>query len=164
MSSQRWQPLPMQSARPSPISEETLLWMDLLIWVSDITSDIERALNTECGLSVADFQVLVTLRAHAGAMPQQSIGDDLQWSASRLSHQLNRMENRGLLSRSPAGRGRRVDVTLTRTGHDAIAHAEPIHAEAVEHSLLAALTPAHRVELRAALQRSGERRHLHRSA
>jgi DNA-binding MarR family transcriptional regulator len=58
----------------------------------------------------------------------------MQWHRSRLSHQLTRMEQRGLLGRRSADAG--VHVQITDEGRDAVRAARPIHAAAVRRHLV----------------------------
>ncbi|WP_370478822.1 hypothetical protein [Mycobacterium sp. pUA109] len=58
----------------------------------------------------------------------------LGWDRSRLSHQLSRMEERGLLVHRRLGNG--VAIDITRNGQNLVGQARPIHADAVRRRLI----------------------------
>ena len=78
--------------------------------------------------------------------PQQrlrpfQICEALNWEQSRLSHQLTRMQQRGLLTREECeADGRGAFVVLTATGADAIGAAAPGHVAAVRSLIFDRLT------------------------
>jgi DNA-binding MarR family transcriptional regulator len=94
---------------------------------------LEVQLQRDSGLSGADYTVLVPLStASAGVLRTRELGTEIGWDRSRLSHQISRMERRGLVAReecSEDGRGSRV--RLTDTGRSAIEGAAPANAETV---------------------------------
>jgi DNA-binding MarR family transcriptional regulator len=60
------------------------------------------------------------------------ICEALNWEQSRLSHQLTRMERRGLVSRQEcAADGRGAFIELTAAGADVVAAAAPQHVATV---------------------------------
>ncbi|MDP9843772.1 MarR family winged helix-turn-helix transcriptional regulator [Streptosporangium lutulentum] len=59
----------------------------------------------------------------------------LDWKRARLSRQLTRMAERGLLRREP-GSGRQQIVAVTPQGSSALVAARPAHARAVRRTLL----------------------------
>lgn len=123
---------------------ERAAWQDWSAAHAAVDAHLRRVLQREAGLSGADFDVLARL---AGAPPTGrrmfALGDDLGWEKSRLSHQLRRMAERGLVVREDCGTdGRGALVRLTRAGRDAYRRATPRHADAVRRALLEALSPA----------------------
>ena len=59
-------------------------------------------------MSIADFSVLVQLSEHADErMRVLELARALRWEKSRLSHQLTRMQQRGLIERSNCSEDRR---------------------------------------------------------
>ncbi|MCV7212834.1 MarR family winged helix-turn-helix transcriptional regulator [Mycolicibacterium canariasense] len=107
-----------------------------------MTSKVARQLTENVGVSQADYSILVRLSEAGGAIPRQALETRLSWSASRLSHQLTRMEARGLLRRADAGFGRNVDVTLTDAGSALFKAAEAVHGDAVRTDFLGTLPDA----------------------
>jgi DNA-binding MarR family transcriptional regulator len=66
----------------------------------------------------------------------------LRWEKSRLSHQLTRMGQRGLIERSNCTEDRRgAFVVLTDAGRSAVDAAAPKHVESVRRYLFDGLTP-----------------------
>src|SRR5882757_3079205 len=105
-----------------------------------LQSAMSRQLQADCGLSLADYDVLVALddRAredqsrHGPGCRIAELGERLGWEQSRLSHQLSRMRARGLVERSGAADDRRAaTVDLTADGRAALTSAAPGHAELV---------------------------------
>jgi DNA-binding MarR family transcriptional regulator len=74
-----------------------------------------------------------------GEMRQQALARVMTWDKSRLSHQLTRMQQRGLVERRYAS-GNTVLVVLTKLGREKLEAARPIHAESVRRNLLSRLT------------------------
>lgn len=129
--------------------QENELWRGFLTWSEGVTAGIARALNEHAGLSVAEFEILARMAdAPDQHLGQQALGDSLGWSASRLSHQLTRMEKRELIVRESAGIGRYMTVRLTPRGEQATRHALQIHAGAVHSSFLNRLTTGQQDMLR----------------
>lgn len=120
--------------------DEQRTWRTYLAMSSRLQLSMNRQLQAECGLSLADYDVLVALEELGGrGREEQSglcrvneLGDHLGWEQSRLSHQLRRMRARGLISRHGADDDRRgATVELTPAGSSALASAAPGHAELV---------------------------------
>ena len=94
------------------------------------------------GLSMADYSVLSNLvEAENRRWRVTDLSDHMQWSQSRLSHQVRRMESRDLVRREPAADdGRGSFVVITKAGVRAIAAAAPKHFEGVRAHLVDLLT------------------------
>jgi DNA-binding MarR family transcriptional regulator len=111
--------------------EQQRVWRNYLAMVGRLQVAMSRQLQEECGLSLADYDVLVALEEQC-PIRVRDLGDALGWEQSRLSHQLRRMRERGLLSREGRDDDRRgADVDLTPAGRAALAAAAPGHAELV---------------------------------
>jgi DNA-binding MarR family transcriptional regulator len=91
-------------------------------------------LVNESGLSTADYGVLVALSESAdGVMRARELCVELGWDRSRLSHQLGRMESRGMIVREECAEDARgLMARITPEGRRAIEAAAPAHAEAVQ--------------------------------
>ena len=71
------------------------------------------------------------------------LGEALDWEKSRVSHQVRRMQARGLVDREECeDDGRGAFVVLTDAGRAAIEDAAPGHADVVRRVLFDDLTPA----------------------
>lgn len=93
----------------------------------------ERQLLRDSGLSAADYALLAPLsEAPEGLLRARDLGAEVDWERSRLSHQISRMEKRGLVTREAcADDARGSMVRLTPAGRKAIEEAAPRHAETV---------------------------------
>jgi DNA-binding MarR family transcriptional regulator len=100
-------------------------------------------LSTECGLTEADYAVLVAVSEAPGRrLRSRDLCQALGWERSRLSHQIARMEARGTVERAPChGDARGFDVVLTDGGLAAIEAAAPLHLAAVRHCFADVLRP-----------------------
>ena len=74
------------------------------------------------GLSEPDLTILVTLAKAGGALRQSELAASLGWDRTRVSHQLTRMGERGLVSRERSGA---VTVTITEAGRQVGATVRP---------------------------------------
>ncbi|MGK5549006.1 MarR family winged helix-turn-helix transcriptional regulator [Streptomyces sp. URMC 127] len=112
-----------------------------------------RRTFTAHGLDAASFDVLATLRRSDpphSLTPAELMRSSMVTSGA-ITQRLDRLEARGLVSRSPsASDGRSVVVALTAAGRELIDAALPDHV-ATEARLLAALTEAERDALAASL-------------
>lgn len=123
---------------------EQLAWRAMIAMWTRLQAQLTRDMAAESDLSMADFSVLVALTdSCAGKTRAFSLADALQWEKSRLSHQLARMEKRGLIERTECaedGRGQLVGVTAA--GKAAIEAAAPAHVAAVRRLFFDGLTGA----------------------
>ncbi len=109
-----------------------------------LSAAMERRLLLASGLSRADYQVLVPLSESAdGRLRARDLARDAGWEKSRLSHQMRRMEQRGLVEREDCPTDARgAYVRLTPAGRSAIEAAAPGHVEDVRRLLFDHLSPA----------------------
>jgi DNA-binding MarR family transcriptional regulator len=105
---------------------------------------LARQLAADSSLSYADYKVLVALTGSPdGRMRLFRLAEMLGWEKSRLSHQVGRMVDRGLVTKEKCEADRRgAFVVVTRSGRDEIAAAAPGHVDAVRHLFVERLTPA----------------------
>lgn len=104
-------------------------WRAFLAVHDELSRHLERGLQRRSGLSRQDFAVLVQLsEAPSGTLRPGDLCRALSWEQSRTSHQLGRMERRGLVERRPCSEdGRGALVSITADGRDAIVAAAPGH-------------------------------------
>jgi DNA-binding MarR family transcriptional regulator len=107
-----------------------------------LARELERGLQRDCGISKAEFSVLVTLWQTPGReMRVGELSEALDWDKSRVSHQLTRMEKRGFVERSQYGAdGRRAGIGLTAEGRRAAQSAIFVHGANVRRHALNSLT------------------------
>jgi DNA-binding MarR family transcriptional regulator len=112
---------------------EQASWRAYLDMTAKLTARLNREMQDHSGISIADFSVLVQLSEHLeGKMRVLELARALGWEKSRLSHQLTRMQQRGLVERSNCTEDRRgAFVVLTERGRSTIEAAAPLHVEAV---------------------------------
>jgi DNA-binding MarR family transcriptional regulator len=124
-------------------ADEVALWRGFLAWTDSIKANVARDLAAGTDLSPADFEILIRLvEVPEHACEQGALTEALDWSASRISHQLSRMATRGYVTRHGVGVGRRMQVTLTDVGAAKISDSLAAHAAAVRTHFLQKLTPA----------------------
>ncbi len=112
---------------------EQRAWRGYLAMQTQLHAQLNRRLQDDSGLSLADFDVLVALTDRPEVrMRVRELADTLQWERSRLSHQLSRMQRRGLVEREECeDDARGAFVVLTDEGRRTIDRAAPPHVEAV---------------------------------
>jgi DNA-binding MarR family transcriptional regulator len=120
--------------------EQMALWHAVRTFSEDTLARVAHDVLEATGLSAADYGVLSTLNDYGnGRLRQRELAIALNWDKSRISHQLARMQERKLLSRTKtAEHGSRVE--LTALGRAAFAEARPAHADAVRRHLIDRLT------------------------
>jgi DNA-binding MarR family transcriptional regulator len=120
---------------------EQAAWRAFLDMHARLTAQLNRELQTDSGLSLADFAVLANLSEHDSTMRVLELARALGWEKSRLSHQLSRMQQRGLIERAGCPSDRRgAYVQLTDEGRATIEAASPQHVEAVRRYMFDHLT------------------------
>lgn len=122
--------------------DEQRVWRDYLTMTGRLQGAMNRQLQRDCGLSLADYEVLVALDERRGCRISE-LGDRLGWEQSRLSHQLTRMRSRGLIARAADADDRRAaTVDLTDAGRAALEAAAPGHAALVRAAAFDGVKPA----------------------
>lgn len=98
----------------------------------------------QSGLSAADYEILAVLSEHDGdRMPAHDLCSTLGWEKSRVSHQVRRMQQDGLICREPnPDDARSTMVRLLPAGRAAIEKAAPRHVEDVRRKFIDLLSPA----------------------
>lgn len=96
-------------------------------------AEIARRLASEGGMSAQDYAVLVMLTDQPdGRARLYQLAASLGWEKSRVSHHLNRMADRGLITKEPCPEDRRGSfVVITPHGRSEIQAAAPGHLEDV---------------------------------
>ncbi|MFC4244518.1 MarR family winged helix-turn-helix transcriptional regulator [Gryllotalpicola reticulitermitis] len=140
---------------PKLTPDELRLWHAWKKASDTVRARIGEQITAATGLSDPDFAILTRLEdLGSGTLRQSELAESMGWHRSRLSHQLTRMETRGLVTRE--GGGPLVHVSITDAGHDVIAAARPVHADAVRRVLAGHIPRAERerfVEVLEALAR-----------
>ncbi len=123
----------MVTALTQLTTSERELWRAFFTMRRQLELTLERRLQADAGISTADFEVLVTVyEAESQRMRAGHIGDLLGWEKSRVSHQISRMETRGLVKREECGDDARgVWVVLTPEGERAVYSALQDRSDAI---------------------------------
>jgi DNA-binding MarR family transcriptional regulator len=113
--------------------DEQRAWRGLLRMTAQLNARMNRQLQDDYGISLADYDVLVLLsEIPQGRLLVFEVADALAWEQSRVSHQLGRMQRRGLVAREECPTDARgALVVLTEAGRAAIERAAPAHVEMV---------------------------------
>jgi DNA-binding MarR family transcriptional regulator len=126
-------------------------WSRLQVVYGHLAGEINRALYRETGLSEADAAVLIALLETPESQLQSfELRCGLAWEKSRLSHQLRRMETRGLIERAACPDDARSSlIRLTAEGEAQANAARQVLGGAIRQSLEGALTEDQLVQLAA---------------
>jgi DNA-binding MarR family transcriptional regulator len=125
-------------------------WRDVTAMRAGVERALEQRLQRDAGISGADFDVLHSLstaqdrRLRAGAL-----AESLGWEKSRISHQVRRMAERGLVDRAECPTDLRGTwVVLTDAGADAFATASCGYIETLDRVFFQRLEPEQKASLR----------------
>jgi DNA-binding MarR family transcriptional regulator len=146
--------MPGTQGRPRWLNDdEQQAWRAIVHLSQLLMRQLDRDLNAH-GLSGHDYEILVQLsEAPDNRLRMTDLADATSQSRSRLSHQISRMENRGLVRRDDCeGDKRGTFAVLTRDGMDAIERVAPYHVEHVRRHFIDRLTPRQLEETRAAFE------------
>lgn len=116
---------------------------------SKLNAALAHDMSLHSELSYQDYVVLVALTDQPGGeLRLFQLADMLGWEKSRVSHQVIRMAERGLLSKHRCGADRRgATVAVTDAGWEAIRSAAPSHVDAVRRFFVGALSVNELAEL-----------------
>jgi DNA-binding MarR family transcriptional regulator len=108
-------------------------WRGLIETSALLRHRLDQLLLADSGLSGSDYPILVTLHeVDTPTLRVSDLADRIGWENSRLSHQLARMERRGLIRRTPHASDRRgSEVGLTTQGRATYLAATTAHSRAV---------------------------------
>jgi DNA-binding MarR family transcriptional regulator len=128
-------------SRPDPVPAKG--WCALSALHGRIEARIERALQAEHGLSVREFSVLDVLSEQhdgdGGHFRMTQLSDAVVLSQSATTRLVNRLEERGLLTRYLCPTDRRgIYTNVTKAGHALLEAARPTHDAALRGALDAA--------------------------
>src|SRR6266581_8782020 len=135
--------------------KEQQAWRGLLRMTSQLNARMNRKLLQEYGISLPDYEVLVVLsETPEGRLRVFEVADALAWEQSRVSHQLARMQRRGLVAREECPTDARgAFAVLTEAGRAAIERAAPAHVETVRQLVFDGVSPGELATLTALTSR-----------
>ena len=122
---------------------EWTLWRDFGLMHNELDRELDRRLQRDAGISQGDYAVMLTLfNAPDRRLRPGALSEAIGWEKSRLSHQLTRMVNRGLVERVECDTDARgTFVVLTRDGRRALLGSMRDHAVAIRSLFLDLLEP-----------------------
>jgi DNA-binding MarR family transcriptional regulator len=135
-------------------AEQAETWFAYMRVVLRMDYEVNRQLQADAGLSHPDFHVLNALSDSPGQRLRLSdLAVRIGWERSRVSHQVLRMEGRGLVDRLPSTTdARATEAVLTTAGRAALRRASPGHVALVKTMFFDGLDPELLEPLRRALQ------------
>ncbi|WP_084956413.1 MarR family winged helix-turn-helix transcriptional regulator [Thermoactinospora rubra] len=122
--------------------EEQRAWRAHLALHKLLMHRLDRELH-EFGLSINDYEILVNLsESPEHRMRMSDLAEATIQSRSRLSHQISRMEAKGLVKRQECADDRRgTFAVLTDEGWETIERVAPHHVAGVREHFIDRLTP-----------------------
>lgn len=125
-------------------AQEMQAWRGYLGLVRLLDDRLNRDLQGQSGFGLADYEILVRLSEAPGRrLRMTELAQGAMISKSRLSHQMNRLGERGLTRREDCPSDRRgAFAVLTDQGFAVLAAAAPGHVASVREHLIDRLTPA----------------------
>lgn len=124
-------------------ADEQDAWRRFMDGNGRLMDALNRNLQNEHGLALAEYRILVMLsEASDGSLRMSELADGVLSSRSRLTHQIRRMEDDGLVVRTSCPHdGRGVLATITDEGRRRLAAAAPSHVDDVRTNLIGLISP-----------------------
>ncbi|MET9345309.1 MarR family winged helix-turn-helix transcriptional regulator [Streptomyces termitum] len=147
-----------ETATPWLTDTEQCAWRTFLDVQRMLTHQLERDLQP-FGLTMNDYEILVNLsESPERRLRMSDLATATLQSKSRLSHQITRMENAGLVQRANCESDRRgLYAVLTDQGMATMRQVAPHHVESVRDHFIDRLTPEALDSLHASLKPVAER-------
>jgi len=122
---------------------ELRAWHGTLQFTSATTRALDDALSAAHGISVKEFDVLITLfNAPDGRLRMSELAERVLLSASGVTHLVTRLERDGLVQRIVDENDRRSFFAApTPAGQERLRESRPTHNEVVREHLTRRLTP-----------------------
>jgi DNA-binding MarR family transcriptional regulator len=140
----------MTTQPPWLTAEEQATWRAFNTVSRLIEGALDRQLTDDSGMSHAHYAALVALSESEGGIARMGdLADFLQYSPSRMSHTIRRMERDGWVERRRCPTdGRGQEAVLTEKGRAALERAAPGHVREVRRLLIDQLSAQEREMLR----------------
>jgi DNA-binding MarR family transcriptional regulator len=138
---------------------EERAWRGLITTTYGLLAALDRELQDEHGLSLAEYEVLsVVSESDEQRIRMSDLAAHLHLSPSGLTRRIDALVRRGLVGREPCPEDRRGSyAVLTPDGWDLLRRAAPTHVRGVREHLVDRLTPRQLANVAAAFDavRSG---------
>jgi DNA-binding MarR family transcriptional regulator len=135
----------------------TRAWQTLRMAHNRVANRLDAELSRECAIALNEFDVLFYLHSHSQEEVRiTTLLDAVSLSQPALSRLIARLEDRGLIIRTPAADdGRAFVVSLTGAGTALTDRAIAIHARVVHETLTGKFTDAEQAALLQTLSQIG---------
>jgi DNA-binding MarR family transcriptional regulator len=129
--------------------QDWAVWRDFMAMSSQLARELDRRLQSDAGISHADYSVLLMLQQTSGQRVRTGeLAELLAWEKSRVSHQVARMEARDLLERTDCDTdGRGTWISPTAEGHRVLEGAMPNHNRTIRELFFDAIPDAQRTAI-----------------
>jgi DNA-binding MarR family transcriptional regulator len=130
--------------------QQLAAWVRLAAVVELLPGVLDSQLRRDAGLSHFEYYVLAMLSEAPGrTLRMSALAQRTNATLPRLSHVVRRLEERGLVSRSPCPEdGRATNAHLTDEGWSKVVETAPGHVATVRQHVIDALTPEQVRQLR----------------
>ena len=129
--------------------QEQCTWRAFLEASLRLFEELDRELQQQVGMPLAYYQILAMLsEAPRRTLRMSELARQTWSSRSRLSHAVDRLEEKGWVQRSSCPSDRRgAFAVLTDAGYEVLKAAAPTHVEGVRRHLFDQLTPEEVMQL-----------------
>jgi DNA-binding MarR family transcriptional regulator len=131
------------AADPEISSDEWAAWRSFRDMFRRLDQALGRELQRDGDISAPEYEILVTIfRQPDRQMRAKNLAEHLGWEKSRVSHQVTRMEKRGLVQRTNCETDLRGSwIELTANGSRAVLGTMREHSASIRRYFLDVLTP-----------------------
>ncbi len=131
-----------ESGRGRITREQLSAWRGYLETADELRALLESRLQESSRLSLGDYSVLLALsEATEHKLRSSELATRINWTRSRLSHHLGRMEKRGLITRVAClDDNRGAEAVLTNAGAEAFRRGSVAHLQDVRELFIEAFT------------------------
>ncbi len=113
-------------------------WRAYIVGTTLLMEHLDRELRENHTLSLPEYEIMVRLsEAEGHALRMAELADSCNYSRSRVTHTIARMERAGFVERRQcANDGRGVVALMTKAGYAKLVEAAPVHVESVRRALI----------------------------
>src|SRR5213592_4835207 len=136
----------------NPQNENALVaWTTFLQAHASVIRRLESELESKTGMSIADYDVLVTLARGGRTLRMSDLAERVVLSRSGMTRRVDPLEAAGLVERRDCATDRRgAFAHLTEAGLERLQQVGPVHLRGIERHFSSRLAPAELERLRSA--------------